>query len=95
MNNPLFRRCENVWCECADTDYRRSGLACWLFVIDELYYPVLLQQEQMRHINPAGDHVSLVLQETHRGIFISDVMPNYPQKDDERQRRKVVQAINF
>ncbi len=80
MNNPLFRRCEHVWCECADTDYRRSGLACWLFVIDELYYPVLLRQEQMQHINPAGDHVSLVLKETQRGIFISDVMPNYPQK---------------
>lgn len=73
MSNPLFRRCENVWCECADTDYRGSGLACWLFIIDEFYYPVLLQQEQMRHINPAGDCVSLVLQETHWGIFISDV----------------------
>lgn len=95
MNNSLFRRCENVWCECADTDYRRSGLACWLFIIDELYYPVLLQQEQMRHINPAGDHVSLVLQETHRGIFISDVMLVHQKKRHDTQKLKAVQGLDF
>jgi hypothetical protein len=95
MNNSLFHRCENVWCECADTDYRRSGLACWLFIIDELYYPVLLQQEQMRHINPAGECVSLVLQETHRGIFMSDVMPVHQQRDDDTRMLKAVQGLDF
>lgn len=75
MKNPLFRRCENVWCECAESDFRESGLACWLFVIDERYYPVLLQQEQMRNIDPLGELVTLFLQETHRGVFVSDVIP--------------------
>ena len=95
MNNALFRRCEQVWCECADTDYRRSGLACWLFIIDELYYPVLLQQEQMQHINPAGEYVSLVLQETPRGIFMSSVMPVHQQRDDDTRVLKVVQGLNL
>ena len=95
MNNPLFRRCEHAWCECADTNYRHSGLACWLFIIDELYYPVLLQQEQMRLINPAGEYVSLVLQETHRGIFMSDVMPVHQQRDDDTRVLWGVQGLDF
>ena len=95
MKNPLFRRCENVWCECADLDFRNSGLACWLFVIDELYYPVLLQQELMRHINPVGEYVSLVLQETYRGIFMSDVMPIHPKQDDDTRELQAVQGLDF
>lgn len=95
MKNPLFRHCEHVWCECADSDFRESGLACWLFVIDELYYPVLLPQEQMRHINPVGEYVSLVLQETHRGILMSDVMPVHQKRDDDIRVLKAVQGLNF
>ena len=95
MNNTLFRRCEHAWCECADTNYRHSGLACWLFIIDELYYPVLLRQEEMRHINPTGEHVSLVLEETQRGIFISDVMPVHHKNNDDAQKLKAVQGLNF